>query len=61
MAVNNDIGTDLSDILIGNTVVRFTAQEVQELISVWNKQLADLTTAFVKFKVGYLSEFLTVP
>ena len=38
-------------ILIGNTVVRFTAQEVQELISVWNKQLADLTTAFVKFKV----------
>lgn len=34
---NNDIGTDLSDILIGNTVVRFATQEVQELISVWNK------------------------
>ena len=41
----------MSDVLIGNAVVRFAAQEVQELISIWNKQLADLTAAFVKFKV----------
>ena len=58
---DDNIRTNLPDVFIGNAVVRFAAQKVQELVSVWNKQLADLTAAFIKFKVGHLSEPLTVP
>ena len=57
---DNDIRSDLLDVFIGDDNVGFRAQNIEKFISTGNDNLADLSAAMVKFKVGDSAKLLAV-
>ena len=57
---DNDIRSDLLDVFIGDDNVGFRAQNIEKFISTGNDDLADLSAAMIKFKVGNPTELFTV-
>lgn len=62
MNVNqNDIRTNLFDILIGNHDIRLTVEKIQHLITPRNHDLTDTAAALVKLQVAHLPKLLAIP
>ena len=57
---DNDIRSDLPDVLVGYDNVRFRTEDIDKFISAGNDDLADLSAAMVKFKVGDSAKLLAV-
>ena len=57
---DNDIRSDLLDVFIGDDNVGFRAQNIEKFIAARNDDLADLSAAMIKFKVGNPTELFTV-
>ena len=57
---DDDIRSDLPDVLVGYDNVRFRTEDIDKFISAGNDDLADLPAAKVKFKVGDPTKLLAV-
>ncbi len=57
---DDDIRSDLPDVLVGYDNVRFRTEDIDKFISAGNDDLADLSAAMIKFKVGNPTELFTV-
>ena len=57
---DDDIRSDLFDVFIGDDNVGVRAQNIEKFIAARNDDLADLSAAMIKFKVGNPTELFTV-
>ena len=57
---DDDIRSDLPDVLVGYDNVRFRTEDIDKFMSAGNDDLADLSAAMIKFKVGNPTELFTV-
>lgn len=57
---DDDIRSDLPDVLVGDDNVRIGTEDIEKFISAGNDDLADLSAAMVKFKIGNPTELFTV-
>ena len=58
---NNDIRSDLFDVLIRNTVIRIRVKKITEFITARHDHLTYFTAAFIKFKITDSSKFFAIP
>ena len=62
MNVNqNDIRSDLLDILVGNHNIGFTIEKIQYLVAPRNHDLTDTAAALIKLQITYLPQLFAVP
>ena len=57
---NNDVRTDLPDILIANLIIRFITEQTAEFTIAAHNQFKNLTRTLIKFKIRYPAKFLAV-
>ena len=57
---NDNVRTNLLDVFVWNTDIRLVTEQVKELVSAGNKDLAYLPAALIKFKITDSSQFFAV-